>query len=91
MGKPQSIPRRAAEAPEGEMPRSAARGLATIVPSLSAAPEQTKSSESTIKGKSEGITVDTQRRIPEDIEAIAISEYLKVRSSARALIIQKRA
>ena len=79
-----------AEAAEDETPSRAEMGFPTMAPSFSAAPEETKSSESTIKGKRAGMTVDTQRRIPDDIASIAISEYLKVRSSASALIIQKR-
>ena len=85
MGNPQIIPRISAIAPSRRTPKSLSNAPPKSLAIPSAVPERTVSSESTAKGKSEGITLDMQSFIPRFIDSRSTSEKINASASeARA-------
>lgn len=77
MGKPQMIPKIKAQAPPSPTPNSHFTGFESSFPTFAPSPLFTISSEITIKGKREGMTVLAHSFKPFFIYSIAISERMR--------------
>ena len=85
-GKPQTVPKRNAQLPAPESPNRARMGRSKTRPSISPPPVLTSSSESTMNGKSVGITAEVQSVSPRVTYLIEISG-LRSSSAMKKMLI----
>ena len=90
-GNPHMEPKNRADAPAPDMPNTHRMNREKSRPKASPAPLDTSSSEITMKGKREGITVLAQRDSPRPMYSTAASELRRTKMKQRVDMIQKPA
>ncbi|CDC61004.1 unknown [Clostridium sp. CAG:448] len=93
-GKPHTDPKNKEQLPAPEMPNSRFMGPEKMCPATSPAPHRIRSSESTMKGNREGMTVRTQSKSPLLTASAASSgrksnSRMQARLSARKILTDR--